>query len=1248
MTTTTMHFGPEWMRTKGPARPAPSPPLATSPVPPGMSTYSALVTPTTSTAPERRDMSNPFRYSREEMLRIYKEGGGKGGLGLEVERWDGIVREVGCDPVGLKEMSDGEKKIFSGPLNSEIRRRQPTDGLSPLNSSLGERPKLGHSASTTLSPMRERMGGLMGRRRDSTEPPPLTLPRKLSLSSVQGPLTSPREAALPSPRTRIGLAPGFDGVLSESWSSRRRASEHLNKPHTDPLAKKDKDEDNPGNEPKGADVKEEEGEHHGPQQRVEDEQQPSVNRAATSQPESSTAAVPNKTPGSAIGQPADSLNSTMAGLSLGSSDSSVTSSVEHSRASEVVSKPPGLEDLASIEWSYLDPQGQVQGPFRADIMQRWYDEGYFTPNLLMKRTHLDTDWISVGEIAQRASGHPVFLTPGVTSAGPPGLPRRSESLLEAPSADRLHGTVFQGTATGNLRSSTYDSFLQNSSSASASPSSSFSPARFVNASPDSHAFDGRGGNYVNTELAVGSRLMALSAAPTSPISVVGQRRGPFTDSYESSPALHSPFATRAIPMNGLGISTADGMSSAGPSSPFVTQANAADTISISSSDVAMSVGPGALRADLATTAAQATSGIIGTEFGPSASLHTPTAASRVINRDVFSRAAGNDAPSAAPFGSPFPNGNSAAFSSNGQPFSQNHSLGYTPVPDGRPVASLSSIPERQTTTQSHAIPTQQFQHSLISSPVAAVPQSPWAHQHSAAVRRPGPFDVNYPTASNTVITGLSTTSQPTYGRAQSNSINEASPWNAAPSRGSAGFSEHPSNLTIANLGQHDQQQQRRSGGRDIPNGVLQNGVGTISAGVPAVESRQNGTEAVPAAQPTAEVAPQKVRRKSQVTASAAPLTATKVVPAQPAAAKPPSPIPPTELKPAWTTDDDKKGKPSGATPGLREIQEAEMKKLEARRAAEREKERALRVAASNASQMEDFQPFTASWGLPTSQAHAARLVATVKEAPGTAPTTPAMPVWTNSSKAPVTKKSMKEIQEEEERRKKQAIKEKETVAAAAKRGYAETMTKAPAPTQPSGGAWTTVGSAGKTSVAVVPAARPAIAVSTSTKVVPRAAPATSAPSATTRSTSATAVPTRPPTVPIKVATPKAEEFPAPPSHEFMKWLADSLKGLNSSVNFEEITSMLLSFPLDPDPSTIEIISDLIYASSTTLDGRRFASEFVSRRKADAASRLKNGASSGSSAKPLSIADVVKAQPKQTQSEWGGFKVVNKKKKGGRA
>lgn len=101
---------------------------------------------------------------------------------------------------------------------------------------------------------------------------------------------------------------------------------------------------------------------------------------------------------------------------------------------------------------------------------------------------------------------------------------------------------------------------------------------------------------------------------------------------------------------------------------------------------------------------------------------------------------------------------------------------------------------------------------------------------------------------------------------------------------------------------------------------------------------------------------------------------------------------------------------------------------------------------------------------------------------------------------------------------------------------------------------------------------------------------------------------------------------------------------------EDITSMLLTFPLDPDPSTTELISEMIYASSMTLDGRRFAAEFVAKRKADAMGRGRTSAvgAPGKTGTPASIADVVKAQPKPAQNEWGGFKVVNKKKKNARA
>lgn len=116
MSTTTMHFGPEWMRPKQQSIPRPQQPPSPPPInppPSAMSTYSALVSSAPPTQAEHHDEAHPFRYSKEDLLRIYKDGGGRPGLGLEVERWEGVVREYGSDPVGLREMGEAEKKVRS-------------------------------------------------------------------------------------------------------------------------------------------------------------------------------------------------------------------------------------------------------------------------------------------------------------------------------------------------------------------------------------------------------------------------------------------------------------------------------------------------------------------------------------------------------------------------------------------------------------------------------------------------------------------------------------------------------------------------------------------------------------------------------------------------------------------------------------------------------------------------------------------------------------------------------------------------------------------------------------------------------------------------------------------------------------------------------------------------------------------------------------------------------------------------------
>lgn len=137
---------------------------------------------------------------------------------------------------------------------------------------------------------------------------------------MQGGLASPREGALPSPRVR----PGFDGVLSDTWSARRRASENVPKGG----GKGDKETDG---DSKDTDIKEEEEE---AIRASEQAREPSggVNGEGTS-------------------NGVEQVSGQLGNMSISGQDEQPAQN----------QPPPGLADLSSIDWSYLDPQGQTQG-----------------------------------------------------------------------------------------------------------------------------------------------------------------------------------------------------------------------------------------------------------------------------------------------------------------------------------------------------------------------------------------------------------------------------------------------------------------------------------------------------------------------------------------------------------------------------------------------------------------------------------------------------------------------------------------------------------------------------------------------------------------------------------------------------------------------------------------------------------------------------------------------------------------------
>ncbi|KAH6916760.1 hypothetical protein BKA70DRAFT_311024 [Coprinopsis sp. MPI-PUGE-AT-0042] len=1138
MAATTMHFGPEWMRkpVSRPQQPSP-PPTSQS----ALSTYSALVSTTPGIENDKQDDAHPFRYTKEELLRIYKESP-KAGLGLEVERWEGVVREISIDPVALREMSDGEKKLFSGPLNSELRRRQSTDYLSPLNTSLGtDRPRLSHSASATGSPLRERYPGI--KRRDSNaDSPTVPMARKQSLSSLHSPSVASRgTAALPSPRKGPGF-PSFDGVLSsgETWTVRRRTSEASLKAGGAARDAGGETEDKPDAIPE--DATNEQGDH-----------------ARSNSLSKEGQAGPN----------VENANNSANNPSNGTQQAPATAAGGTS-----------AQDLGAVEWSYKDPSGNIQGPFRADLMQKWYDDGYFTMDLPMKRTQLDTLWMTLAELIKRATvPDKAFLCAILPPpAPPPGLGRRIDSPLQiaglTQNDHQAFSNPYQPSPIRTLRSSTLESI--NGSNSADSPLSAL--GHFGNNSPDSLAFANRlNPGYAEPHLGFSGGLDM-----TSPL-----RQRHVADLQDSPHRLHSP-SYNALLGQGMGYDSYGqypGFNHV-QSSPWGTPSQAYTNYN-------QNIG-------------------YSNNYGPASAGYGIPQHHAQINPQLY--------------------GNNDLAHQQHQQQVQNQGY-FDPIPVVNGILNEpDTIPSPQTSEQYHsepfaeAKPDNTFPQLQDSAPVASPSlvraQSGWDASNASPAQRTIPaFDT--PTTLNTLVPAVpskpSPWGQPIESPATLPSVQESSAW--PPPAQAATDATWPSSTSTETTAPSTLQTEQPS----------QHQAADMALAVDTAKTA--GPE------PVVSLKGKKAKKAAAAAAAAAAAVAVTPEPTVESTSRgeTPSPSSSQQTKAPWAQADKKKAK-TPTTISLREIQENEAKLAEARKDKERARMSAS-IATSAVEGKEDVQPFTASWGLPTSQA-GSRTGAPAKDASAVVSPTassPAPAVWTNATKSATSKKTMKEIQEEEEKRKKVAVKET-VVAAPAKRGYADQATKvsaAPSPvaTTSAGGAWVTVGT--KPAVAT-PAARP-----TSTTVSSVPATTSKAPVLTTTRSAASVA------RPAASSSAKVEDFPITPSHEFLKWLSESLKGLKSGVNVEEIIAMLLSFSLDPDPITVEIISDTIYASSTTLDGRRFAAEFVAKRKADSANRAKGTTSGKVPAKPISIAEVVKATPKTQQPEWG-FKVVKTKKKGSRS
>ena len=253
----------------------------------------------------------------------------------------------------------------------------------------------------------------------------MTIPRKQSWSTSQGGLSSPVAS---SPRTRFGAGSagkptGFDGVLNgnDAWGAGKRRTS------SGQLAGSRIDETDLDKGPGSAGIKEED----------EESGAGSGNKMSGGQPGSvSTSQL----------QPSavefDNVQEGVSRLSLGAPANESESFVPLSNANGLSNNSPDdVATFTSIQWTYLDPSGNVQGkkqaivsyflittiiysgPFPSDTMQSWYDQQYFPDDLSMKRINIDNAWMTVADIRRRAAGEQIFLSPLRDVSSPPGLPR---------------------------------------------------------------------------------------------------------------------------------------------------------------------------------------------------------------------------------------------------------------------------------------------------------------------------------------------------------------------------------------------------------------------------------------------------------------------------------------------------------------------------------------------------------------------------------------------------------------------------------------------------------------------------------------------------------------------------------------------------------------------------------------------------------------------------------------------------------
>lgn len=111
-------------------------------------------------------------------------------------------------------------------------------------------------------------------------------------------------------------------------------------------------------------------------------------------------------------------------------------------ASPALSHPPGLQNqpsplkerLEDALWHYQDPSGTLQGPFKGELMQNWYEHQYFTLDLLVRRATPSSSLQPLAALINQVGDRlKPFLTPLPSAQPAPALPPWSVQNTPSPS-----------------------------------------------------------------------------------------------------------------------------------------------------------------------------------------------------------------------------------------------------------------------------------------------------------------------------------------------------------------------------------------------------------------------------------------------------------------------------------------------------------------------------------------------------------------------------------------------------------------------------------------------------------------------------------------------------------------------------------------------------------------------------------------------------------------------------------------------